>query len=110
MFLHLLRLVILAMATTLVTGQEPVTNGSGRLDVTGIHGLVKSWCNDPSSHAATIEKHGTIADWDVSMVTDMLGLFSTTQGVDSQCNPDISGWDTSEVTDMSSMVGVIMVL
>jgi len=39
-----------------------------------------------------------IGDWDVSNVTDMLGMFA-----DSQFNQPIGDWDVSNVTDMSGM-------
>ena len=40
-----------------------------------------------------------MADWDVSLVTDMLSLFNGK----SQFNADISRWDVSSVTNMQSM-------
>ena len=40
-----------------------------------------------------------IGDWDVSAVTDMMGLFYNI----SYFNEDISTWDTGAVTDMESM-------
>ena len=49
--------------------------------------------------AAAELKHGAIADWNVSGITDMSNLFS---GL-SNFNADISSWDTSSVTDMSYM-------
>ena len=47
-------------------------------------------------------KHGAIADWDVSGITDMSRLFSDL----GNFNADISSWDTSSVTDMSRMFEV----
>eukprot|EP00964_Phaeocystis_antarctica_P127716 scaffold91423_cov60-Phaeocystis_antarctica.AAC.2 len=44
------------------------------------------------------EKYGPIAGWDVSGITDMSGLF-----VSTDFNADISNWDTSGVTNMASM-------
>ena len=52
--------------------------------------------------AAATDKHGPIAIWDVSAVTDLSYLFSNLQ----QFNADISGWDTSSVTDMIYMFRV----
>jgi len=51
---------------------------------------------------AAEEKHGTIADWDVSGITDMSSLFSPL----GNFNADISSWDTTNVTDMSYMFRV----
>merc|ERR1719201_3106010 len=44
-------------------------------------------------------QHGPIADWDVSMVTDMSGLFHDLKVF----NGDISNWDVSNVTNMFHM-------
>ena len=48
---------------------------------------------------AAIAKHGAIAGWDVSAITDMSWLFSRLQNF----NADISSWDTSRVTSMDDM-------
>ncbi len=40
-----------------------------------------------------------VADWNVSNVTNMQGMFSST----TNANPDVSGWVTSSVTNMASM-------
>merc|ERR1712086_913490 len=48
------------------------------------------------------KKHGPIATWDVSGITDMSYLFDIT-GAATTINADISDWDTSRVTDMSGM-------
>ncbi|MCP3926440.1 MAG: BspA family leucine-rich repeat surface protein [Desulfobacterales bacterium] len=42
--------------------------------------------------------NGDLNSWDVSNVTNMSGMFSS-----SSFNQDISGWDVSNVTDMSEM-------
>jgi len=47
-------------------------------------------------------KYGTIADWGVSGITDMSGLFDSS----SDFNADVSRWNTSSVTDMSRMFSV----
>ena len=60
---------------------------------------VKAFDADPTSAAA---KYGPIADWDVSAITDMSGLFYNLRNF----NADISSWDTSVVTDMSQMFRV----
>ena len=56
---------------------------------------------DANSTAAT-ETYGSIAGWDVSMITDMSSLFENLQNF----NADISSWDTSKVTNMYSMFKV----
>merc|ERR1712032_1777544 len=43
--------------------------------------------------------NGDISEWDVSQVTDMIGMFSGTEAF----NGDISKWDVSSVTDMRGM-------
>jgi len=48
---------------------------------------------------AKAEKHGPIAGWDVSGITDMRDLFRGFEDF----NADISNWNTSGVTDMSGM-------
>ena len=42
---------------------------------------------------------GDISNWDVSRVTDMIGIFFRA----TRFNSDISKWDVSSVTDMSNM-------
>ena len=49
--------------------------------------------------AATIARYGPIADWDVSAISNMLGIFYNL----SNFNADISSWDTSSVTEMTGM-------
>ena len=51
---------------------------------------------------SAIATYGAIADWDVSAVTDMSGLFLNLKDF----NPDISGWNTSGVTTMYQMFRV----
>jgi surface protein len=51
---------------------------------------------------AATQTYGSIAGWDVSMITDMSHLFS---GL-TNFNADISSWDTSKVTDMNQMFWV----
>ena len=46
--------------------------------------------------------YDAIADWDVSAITSMNGLFKELTNI----NADISDWNTSGVTDMSNMFGV----
>ena len=52
--------------------------------------------------ASAIATYGPVADWDVSGVSDMRGLFYNLQNF----NEDVSSWDTSSVTDMSGMFHV----
>ena len=53
--------------------------------------LVTNW--------AATTTYGRIANWDVSEISDMSGLFRELNSF----NADISSWDTSGVTDMSEM-------
>jgi surface protein len=52
-----------------------------------------------ANKTAAIATYGSIADWDVSAIKDMTGLFYELENV----NEDISSWDTSGVTSMESM-------
>jgi surface protein len=51
---------------------------------------------------AATQTHGSIAGWDVSMITDMSELFYEL----TNFNADISSWDTSKVTNMYEMFRV----
>ena len=55
-----------------------------------------------SNAASAIATYGCIADWSVSAITDMGGLFKGMRNF----NADISNWDTSKVTNMYLMFGV----
>ena len=50
----------------------------------------------------TTAKYGSIAGWDVSMITDMSWLFYNLNNF----NANISSWDTSKVTTMWAMFNV----
>jgi len=54
--------------------------------------------NDPTG-AADLGPYGPIGSWDVSMVTDMSGMFCDA----TSFNGDVSKWTFPEVTDMSGM-------
>ena len=57
------------------------------------------WVND---RATALSTYGHISGWDVSLITDMSGLFRDL----ATFNDDISSWDTSGVTNMDSMFRV----
>ena len=57
---------------------------------------VNDCCGDRISSEG---KHGPIAEWDVSQVTDMAEMFLD---IDT-FNSDLSNWDVSRVTDMCAM-------
>ena len=60
---------------------------------------VKAYDADPTAAIAT---YGPIANWDVSAITDMSGLFDHLDNFDA----DISNWKTSSVTTMQGMFSV----
>eukprot|EP00964_Phaeocystis_antarctica_P026661 scaffold15022_cov48-Phaeocystis_antarctica.AAC.2 len=60
---------------------------------------VQAYNVDP---AVATAKYGLIADWDVSAITDMHGLFNAYPNKLQNFNADISKWDTSSVTSMAS--------
>jgi surface protein len=64
-----------------------------------LRSAVEAYNANPDTASAT---YGSIAGWDVSMVTDMSSLF---HGL-SNFNADISSWDTSKVTNMGYMFTV----
>jgi surface protein len=57
---------------------------------------VREYNANPDAATAT---YGSIAGWDVSMITDMAYLFNNQRNF----NVDISSWDTSKVTNMYQM-------
>jgi len=60
---------------------------------------VREYNGNPTTATAT---YGSIAGWDVSMITDMSLLFYNLKNF----NADISSWDTSKVTVMYYMFRV----
>eukprot|EP00964_Phaeocystis_antarctica_P010219 scaffold5611_cov48-Phaeocystis_antarctica.AAC.1 len=61
---------------------------------------VEAYNANPTTAIAT---YGPIADWDVSAITDMSGLFYKLKNFDA----DVSNWDTSGVTTMREMFKVL---
>jgi surface protein len=60
---------------------------------------VQAYNTNPDTATGT---YGSIAGWDVSMITNMSYLFNNLKNF----NADISSWDTSKVTSMRRMFGV----
>ena len=64
---------------------------------------VQTWMSDYANGYANVRStFGPVSSWDVSSITSMNGLFSSSGGF----NEDISSWDTSSVTDMVDMFWV----
>ena len=57
------------------------------------------WYHGDSDTDEVESMYGKISDWDVSIVTDMSGVFQGMTWFDA----DIGSWNTSAVTDMSNM-------
>ena len=75
----------------------PLTiNNVSRITQSNIKDATSLWSSDTSS---AITNYGMISDWDVSVVTDMSGVFYNA----STFNDDISKWNVSNVTNMSYM-------
>ena len=67
-------------------------------DKSSLQAGLAEWCADPAAAAAA---HGAIGAWDVSGVTDMLGLIPNARpGFSQDCtfNEDINGWNMGRVT------------
>ena len=64
-----------------------------------LRAAVKECLAKSPSGAFTGDKRGPIGSWDVSLITDMSGLFSGR----AKFNADISKWNVSLVTNMSGM-------
>ena len=82
----------------------PPTRHRRRLDTifttkAALRTAVQAFNADPEAATA---RYGPIADWDVTAITDMSGLFAGLQNI----NADISNWNTSSVTDMTRMFNV----
>ena len=60
---------------------------------------VREYNTNPTTATST---YGSIAGWDVSMITDMSWLFYNLNNF----NANISSWDTSKVTTMWAMFKV----
>ena len=90
-----------------VADAEPAPNESKRqrvapptgFDNASLRRAVELYLRDPT---AAERKHGRIARWNVSNVTDMSSMFSGARAF----NGDLSGWGVSNVTDMSHMFNV----
>ncbi|CAE7781901.1 unnamed protein product [Symbiodinium sp. CCMP2592] len=79
-------------------------NSSSKAGFHSFHELLDMVARWQASHMNATErseiilKYGEVADWNVSLVTNMSGLFMA-----SAFDEDISTWDTSAVTDMTDM-------
>ena len=79
------------------------TGGAPTLFLTGeLVTAVDMWAK-LSTRDDAVKKYGDIKYWDVSQVTNMRMLFSTTRNSSLVFNGDISKWDVSNVTDMRQM-------
>jgi len=86
----------------LLAVNSPVLIVSSRRLIT-TNAELKTAVGEYYANSTTAElKYGTIADWGVSAITDMSGLFDSL----SDFNADVSRWNTSSVTDMSRMFSV----
>ena len=60
---------------------------------------IRNWQKGCHKRAEVVAIYGTIADWDVSKITDMSNLFHSQDSF----NEPIGAWNTSAVTTMKSM-------
>ena len=78
----------------------PALMGTGTFTTkASLQTAVREYNANPDAATAT---YGSIADWDVSAITDMDRLFYELVNF----NADISSWDTSKVTNMYGMFAV----
>jgi len=74
----------------------------GSRGIEDLRSEVRQYCQDPLAYDD--DKYGPIERWDVSRITGMNSLFTTTyNGAIKVCNPDISRWNVSAVTDFYRM-------
>jgi surface protein len=64
--------------------------------------LVKKWFIT-EERKPIYYKYGNIEEWDVSLVTDMEGVFHAVGDQESLRDSDLSSWDVSKVTNMNWM-------
>jgi hypothetical protein len=69
----------------------------GFQDKSELQTAINEWIADKN---AAETKYDHITTWDISLITDMSGIFAETS-----FNDDISNWNVSHVTDMTNMFG-----
>ena len=84
-------LSILTIMTTSIYGQSFQPQSKAELQT-----AVDLWVDD---NPTALESYGEINTWDVSLITDMEGLFEDK----SNFNDDISNWDVSAVVNMKDL-------
>ena len=90
-----------------VSALTPITNSKrgsydpskGRYSATDVNSIYFARNMWEDGKALAIATYGHISDWDVSLITNMRGLFASYPAF----NEDISKWDVSNVTDMDRM-------
>jgi hypothetical protein len=79
------------------SGVTDFSCGSNHLNNMIIKDVVDDWCGtDAAKKTAVQTAHGSIEDWDVSRITNMMSLFQSK----GSFNADLSKWSTGAVTRM----------
>jgi hypothetical protein len=76
---------------------------------TGLRKVVSDWIDD-TTRSSVVTMYGPIEDWDISEVTNMNCIFSSSQNNFNTFNANISEWDTSAVTTMQGSTFKILFL
>ena len=79
-------------------GLTDLSNNYGNYKNRTFKEVCQDWANN-TNRVDISNKYGDISTWDVSLVTNMSGIFQNK----TSFNEDITKWNTSKVTSMKNM-------